>query len=140
VVTSQRRTVASFQPPAARIVPSGEKAIELTPNLKASNVVRSRPEVASQSLTVPSQLPVAIVFPSGENATDLTALPWPRSVRRGLPSHAACGAVEMSDADRETLFGAEARPLSPPMLPCPTAIVSPVAGSMRTRAELKLSA
>ena len=64
--------------PDNAVLPSGEKATELTWCECPSNLRISRPVARSQSLTVLSQLPDSAVLPSGENATELTRARMPQ--------------------------------------------------------------
>src|SRR6266478_9362222 len=89
------------RPPAARALPSGEKATEVTFPTCTRRVVRCCHLSTSQSCTAPAVLPVAKVLPSGEKARHRTK-PDPSNVVSGRPvatSHTVTVASPFGPAD-----------------------------------------
>ena len=77
VSTSHSLTLPSQLLPPARILPSGEKATEITGPPVSVITFSCLPFWTSHRRIVPSQLPLAKIPPSGENAKDSVALLCP---------------------------------------------------------------
>ena len=84
VVTSHSLTVPSLDADA-RVLPSGEKATELTQDVCPKSVPVLDPVATSHSLTVPSRDADATVLLSGEKATERTQFLCPILVLTGQP-------------------------------------------------------
>jgi hypothetical protein len=99
MAASQSRTVLSYEADAT-VVPSGEKATDMTESLWPLRVCLWAPMAASQSRTVLSFEADATVVPSGEKATDMTDSLWPSRVCLWAPVAASQSrTVLSSEAD-----------------------------------------